>query len=288
LKRCAESAPPPAQTRASLIGANGGGHLDSPSTRVLGFCKMSGRSLTMELNELTLWRVACQVPIKAVKTSYSRWMARVSQAYLDARRDDIVGAALRCFARDGFDAASMRDIVREAGISAGAVYRYFPSKDELIVAVVRRAVEIFTTSLLEIAAAGSANRQASPAEVFERLLHFLERNPERPRLLLQAEIGALRSPVLAEAFLEGERRIEQILVELIKSYQARGMMSPDLSTADLAAALHGLINAHAATWTLWGERHNQAYRRGVHALLAGLTITPERNGRTPRQGRPPA
>ncbi|HEY9407971.1 MAG TPA: helix-turn-helix domain-containing protein, partial [Jiangellaceae bacterium] len=53
-------------------------------------------------------------------------MPRVSEAHLAARRDQILQAAWTCFARDGFHATSMQDVFAEAGLSAGAVYRYFP------------------------------------------------------------------------------------------------------------------------------------------------------------------
>ena len=62
-------------------------------------------------------------------------MPKVTQQYRDARRDQILGAARRCFLRDGFHSTSMQDLFAEAGLSAGAVYRYFASKDEVIVAI---------------------------------------------------------------------------------------------------------------------------------------------------------
>jgi AcrR family transcriptional regulator len=61
---------------------------------------------------------------------------KVSDAHLAARRRQILDAAAACFARDGFHRASMQDIVRESGISAGLVYRYFAGKDDVIAAIV--------------------------------------------------------------------------------------------------------------------------------------------------------
>src|SRR2546422_9313531 len=62
-------------------------------------------------------------------------MPKVSEAHLDARRKQIVDAAVACFARNGFHRATMQDICREAELSPGAVYRYFSSKDELVEAI---------------------------------------------------------------------------------------------------------------------------------------------------------
>ncbi|MEZ4552612.1 MAG: helix-turn-helix domain-containing protein [Dehalococcoidia bacterium] len=57
------------------------------------------------------------------------------EAYVAARTTEIRDAAMRVFVRKGIDAATMQDIAGEAGISAGAIYRYFPGKDQLVQAV---------------------------------------------------------------------------------------------------------------------------------------------------------
>src|SRR3954471_22731131 len=79
-------------------------------------------------------------------------MPKVSEAHLAARRDQILAAAARCFARDGFHRTSMQDIVRESGISAGLVYRYFAGKDDVIAAIVTEwhdQRQIFATGTLD-------------------------------------------------------------------------------------------------------------------------------------------
>ncbi len=53
-----------------------------------------------------------------------------------AKRQQILDGARRCFLAQGFDGASMNDIVREAGVSKGTVYAYFPSKEKLFEALV--------------------------------------------------------------------------------------------------------------------------------------------------------
>src|SRR5437588_7877895 len=59
-------------------------------------------------------------------------MPRVSDEYMAGRREEILAAAKACFAREGFHATSMRDIYRECGLSPGAVYNHFASKDEIV------------------------------------------------------------------------------------------------------------------------------------------------------------
>src|SRR3954454_4673427 len=54
------------------------------------------------------------------------------------RRDEILSAAQRCFVRAGFHQTSMQAICAEAGMSAGNLYRYFPSKEAIIAGIAER------------------------------------------------------------------------------------------------------------------------------------------------------
>jgi TetR/AcrR family transcriptional regulator, transcriptional repressor of aconitase len=62
-------------------------------------------------------------------------MPRVAESYLQSRRRQIMDAAIRCFAREGFHRTTMQEIVRETGLSAGAIYRYFRSKEDIVAAI---------------------------------------------------------------------------------------------------------------------------------------------------------
>ena len=55
-------------------------------------------------------------------------MPKISPAQEQQRRAQILAAAMACFARQGYHATSMDDVVRESGLSVGAIYSYFPSK----------------------------------------------------------------------------------------------------------------------------------------------------------------
>lgn len=86
-------------------------------------------------------------------------MARVTQAHVDSRRQAIVDAALTMFSRKGAAIATMQEVADEAGISAGAIYRYFAGKDELVQAVFEQ-ISRRDQELLQAAASGIR----SPAE----------------------------------------------------------------------------------------------------------------------------
>ncbi|MNS79552.1 HTH-type transcriptional repressor Bm3R1 [compost metagenome] len=67
-----------------------------------------------------------------------------------AKRDQILAGAWRVFKRKGFDAASMNDITREAGVSKGTIYVYFSNKEDLFVALVDHHRNEFATSMRHI------------------------------------------------------------------------------------------------------------------------------------------
>ena len=62
-------------------------------------------------------------------------MVRVTQAHIDAREDSIVESALMLFARKGIEKTTVQEIAAAADLSAGAIYRYFSSKEKLLEAV---------------------------------------------------------------------------------------------------------------------------------------------------------
>ena len=62
-------------------------------------------------------------------------MPKISAAHEHQRREQILQAAMACFARQGYHATSMDDVVRQSGLSVGAIYSYFTSKEDLFLAL---------------------------------------------------------------------------------------------------------------------------------------------------------
>src|ERR1051326_9396768 len=64
-----------------------------------------------------------------------RPVPKISPAHEQQRRAQILNAAMTCFSRQGYHATSMDDVVRESGLSVGAIYSYFASKEDLFLAL---------------------------------------------------------------------------------------------------------------------------------------------------------
>src|SRR5512142_1491997 len=105
-------------------------------------------------------------------------MPRVTAEYRAGRRAEIVAVAARLFASDGFHATSMATIISESGLSAGAVYRYFRSKEELIGAVAETVLSAAEELFDELPAGGAA---PSPTEAVTMMVdRLLERAVHDP------------------------------------------------------------------------------------------------------------
>ena len=73
--------------------------------------------------------------MQSVRTDYDLYMPRVSQQQLDARRQEILAGARACFARYGYEGATVRRLEEETGLSRGAIFHHFRDKDSLFLAV---------------------------------------------------------------------------------------------------------------------------------------------------------
>ena len=98
-------------------------------------------------------------------------MPKVTEAHLEARRQQILDAAFACFAGQGFHRTTMQDICREAKLSAGAMYHYFSGKEAIIAATCEHRHE---RHLAQIDAAEA--RSSGTLDVLDQLVDadFLE------------------------------------------------------------------------------------------------------------------
>jgi AcrR family transcriptional regulator len=200
-------------------------------------------------------------------------MPRVSDAYREQRRKQILDAAVRCFARQGFHRTSMQDIVGEAALSPGALYRYFASKEDLIAAIAseRHAAEL---AMLREAAEGSdaaGGLQRLARELLGRLASPDEQAWRRVTVQLWGE--ALRSPRVMEVVREGLDAPLALLGAWLRRARDEGRVPADLdpeAAARVAAAIfQGLVLQQA-----WDPGVDvAAAARAIETALDALLVT---------------
>ncbi len=162
----------------------------------------------------------------------------------------------------------MQDIFTESGLSAGAVYGYFPSKEALVSAIVQEVLSEITASFDD---ALDAAELPPLAEVLERFLDVLDKQDNRrdfASLVVQVWAEAVHSPTLGALLAENYRTLNNAFTRLIKRYQQEGMINPAAKPADIARVLSGMGPGFLFQQALLDSVGAKAYAKGLYPLLA--------------------
>jgi AcrR family transcriptional regulator len=198
-------------------------------------------------------------------------MPKVSEKHREARRDQIVDAALRCFAQKGFHRTSMADIIAEAGLSAGAIYLHFEGKQQIALAVAQRILGNRMTEL------GERMRQdgelPTPSAMLRLMMSGLTSEIRDPRLLVQLWGEAVTDPdvssMVGPIFLEVRGVMAPYLTRW--AVERRGMHAGDAAewADELVPVFLGLGQGYIMQSTLLPGFDADHYFAGVARLLDG-------------------
>lgn len=189
-------------------------------------------------------------------------MPKVSAQYRDERRAHILAAARRCFVRDGFHQTSMQDLVREAGMSSGAVYRYFDSKDSMIVAIAEENLDHVVAIMRSSVQRGVGAGAALAAAMEYVAARHADDGFGAIALLVWAE--ALRNPTLATRLRESFAAGFDALAEIVRaSSGGRTELAPEV----LANTLTCLLPGYILEMTIRGAEAVEAIPDAVRGLI---------------------
>jgi len=212
-------------------------------------------------------------------------MPKISQAKRDARQQQILDAALACFSENGFHQTAMADIVRRSGLSQGAVYLYFQSKDDLIAALAtdRHRQEALLNDV--------AQHAGDPIEGLRVLARGYARWLTDPAAEQTRRVGvngwaeALRNERVRAGVIEGIESARSVIVLLVERAQSKRLLSRDLSADAIARTLVALFQGFVLQ-IVWNEPVDvEAALAVLDRMLAGLatqgTRAAARKKRTP-------
>jgi TetR/AcrR family transcriptional repressor of uid operon len=158
------------------------------------------------------------------------------------KRQEILDAAARCLARDGFQGASTADICREAGISPGHLYHYFESKEEIIAALTAAGLERAAERFAEI----MQSDHAIEALIGEIGRHKgKKRDPQvraMSRMVLEMLVEAGRNAAVARIVRKNSAMLRTLLADFIESGQVRGQIDPGLDSKLAAGMLLSVMD----------------------------------------------
>lgn len=178
-------------------------------------------------------------------------MPKVSQAHLDARRQQILDAARARFASHGFAHTSMADIVAESGLSNGAIYRYFTSKDEIVVAVCEQAGEALPQDLT-----------AESVNTFLEHVRALARETGHARLVAQIYAEAAVSPPLAAVVRQQLAAGRAAVAALVPEHRQR-------NAEQIAEAFMALCSSYNQQLAIRGDVDPTPFTAALMAIIEG-------------------
>lgn len=203
-------------------------------------------------------------------------MPRLTPERREAKRAEIVAAARRCFSRDGFHQTSMPDIAAEAGVSAGAPYRYFAGKDEIILAIAGDAFRLIFTPIEQLAAGTTA---ATVADLVTASLQALSAKTvtdaaghevpveELLRCAVQTWSELLRNDDAHAHALDGFESVRASIADALRRGQAAGTVALTVDPDRVARVVMGLLHGFLLQRVAFGLTDTTGFNDDLQTLL---------------------
>jgi TetR/AcrR family transcriptional repressor of uid operon len=201
-------------------------------------------------------------------------MPKVKPETSMARRDEILDAAEICFAREGFHQSTIRHVIRESGLSAGCIYGYFPTKDDLIRAMGERRHA--HDDVLLAARDKSTDPIAALRAIAREFLTDLQKEDglRTRRVGLQLWAEALRSDEVKSQVVSGTRAPIAAVTDLLRRGQRLGLIDRKLDPPSVARAMVAMFQG-LVLQSVWGEPFELAAAlKAFDVLLRGLAAAP--------------
>ena len=201
-------------------------------------------------------------------------MPKISPAHEQQRRTQILNAAMACFARQGYHATAMDDVVRESSLSVGAIYSYFPSKEDLFLALCDDRAEQTLAYLNELfrRPGPMADKTRAAVDYFFNLLS------EQLTTLARVSTEFMAAAVVSKRVKERQaRRVEsvrQFMHWMLTEAQREGEIRQDVDI-EAAAELMMSLNEGLVLLSVTGLREVSLHRLKpayLSLLNAGLSL----------------
>jgi len=185
----------------------------------------------------------------------ARRLAAVKAAPVPDKRDAILRAAVKVFARHGYFQSQVADVARVAGVAAGTVYLYFRSKDDLLVSIFDRtmkdAIEEGRAALADV---------PDPTERLRRIARLhLERLGRDRDLAVVVQVELRQSIKFMERFSSTHLQdYLNIIRRTIADGQAAGVFRADVNANTAAKVFFGALDEMATNWMLSRRKYSLA------------------------------
>lgn len=190
-----------------------------------------------------------------------------AEARCEAQRQRILRATRRCFVDSGFHAASMASIAETADMSAGLIYRYFESKNAIMLAIIQQHLDEVQVDIQRL----RAGKEAVASHIMERFVGW-QRNQSaslEPGLFLEIVALATRDPQVADALMAADRRIHAELGDwLRRAWQAADRPLAQAEVAERVFVLRCFIEGLIVRAIKQPDAGPELLRASLERLLA--------------------
>jgi AcrR family transcriptional regulator len=205
-------------------------------------------------------------------------MPKISELRRESRREAILEAALACFSEDGFHQTGMADIVSRSGMSHGAVYGYFRSKDDIVEALADDRHQ--SEAILNSVVLDTADPVEGLCALFRAYATWLVEpaGNARRRVGINGWAEALRNRRVHARVVEGINIPRGLIAGLVERGQRVGRLSNALSADAIARSFIALFQGFVLQ-VAWGEDIDvEACVAVVDRMLQGLALPPPTRG----------
>jgi AcrR family transcriptional regulator len=190
-------------------------------------------------------------------------MPKVVPEYKEEAKSRILEAANKVFSEKGYHEATMDDIAKRLGVSKGAIYLYFASKEDLFEAMCKTAPQAFK-EILYSSFSTDTNPVQSATQFFDKMLKLSASNPG---LSFEILSEASRNPTLKRILRQNHAEYEQVLAGFLAEGRKRRIVADNLDIHSLANSLIALWNG-LETLLVSGLPVDDARRAWLEALKA--------------------
>lgn len=164
---------------------------------------------------------------------------------IDKRRQ-ILDAAIRVFARQGFHSTRVADIADEAGVAYGLVYHYFKSKDEVLNELFSERWSLLLAAIDEADRSGELTPRAKLEAVAGFIVESYRHNPELMKVIIVEVTRAANS--FGRTHLPEIRRAYDSIAKIVAEGQEAGAFRRDVDPAFASMAFYGAIEQLLSGW----------------------------------------
>jgi AcrR family transcriptional regulator len=201
-------------------------------------------------------------------------MPKISEEKRRTRQSQILDAATRCFVREGFHRTSMEDIVRESGLSPGAIYCYFRSKHDIVEAISTERHARDQALLAEFVASRTVS---DGLDLVARALIELLQDPKekrRRKVSIQFWAESLHDAKIRKVAARGLRQRDRLTLAL-RAAQQKGELSKTVNADALSRVMFALLQGFILQQAWEPEADIAGYVTTAIALLKSKIQRPE-------------